>query len=211
MSCRVPTALIGLFAVIASASSAQTVQWTTASGGNDHYYQLVIAPSGITWLDASTAAQTAGGYLATLTSASENTFVYNLAAQDNSAWFIDSPNNGLGPWLGGYQSPASPEPAGGWNWVTGELWSYTNWASGEPSNFSGIEDRLQLFGSQTLMASTWNDIPSSGNADGPARAYIIEYNTTPVPEPSTYAVVLGCAALIGSMSARIRKSLRKDR
>jgi hypothetical protein len=185
-------------------SHGQVSQWTVASGGNDHYYQLVIVPTGITWLDASTAAQAAGGYLATLTSASENTFVYNIAALDNSAWFIDTPANGLGPWLGGYQSPASIEPAGGWNWVTGEAWSYTNWASGEPSNYAGIEDRLQLFGSQTLKAATWNDLPSGGNADGPALAYVVEYNSSPVPEPSTYAAILGCAVLIGTIGMRRR-------
>lgn len=185
-------------------SHGQVSQWTVASGGNDHYYQLVIVPTGITWLDASTAAQAAGGYLATLTSASENTFVYNIASQDNSAWFIDTPANGLGPWLGGYQSPASIEPSGGWNWVTGEAWSYTNWASGEPSNYAGIEDRLQLFGSQTLKAATWNDLPSGGNADGPAHAYVVEYNSSPVPEPSTYAAILGCTVLIATISLRRR-------
>jgi len=185
-------------------SKAQISQWTSGSGGNDHYYQLVLAAAGITWLDANTAAQNAGGYLATLTSASENTFVYNLAAGTSSAWFIDAPNNGIGPWLGGYQSPASAEPAGGWNWVTGETWSYTNWASGEPSNYIGIEDRLNLFGSQTLMAGTWNDFPSGGNADGPAIAYIIEYNSSPVPEPSTYAAIFGALALIGAITIRKR-------
>jgi hypothetical protein len=198
--------MLGLLFCMTGISQGQVSQWTAASGGNDHYYQLVIVPTGITWLDASTAAQNAGGYLATLTSTPENTFVYNLAAQDSNAWFIDTPANGLGPWLGGYQSPSSSEPTGGWNWVSGETWSYTNWASGEPNNNAGIEDKLQLFGSQTLMAATWNDLPSSGNADGPAHAYVIEFNTTPVPEPSTYAAILGCAALLGSIVLRRKKT-----
>jgi hypothetical protein len=194
-SCRSLFALAASL-VAASTLSAQIAQWSSLSGGNDHYYELVVAPGGITWAAADTAAQNAGGYLATLTSVAENTFAFNLAAATPSAWFIDGPGNGLGPWLGGYQATFLSEPAGGWVWGTGESWSYTNWASGEPSNYNNIEDRLQLFGSQTLMAATWNDIPSGGNADGPAHAYLIEYNTNPVPEPSTYALIFGAGALV---------------
>jgi hypothetical protein len=32
-----------------------------------------------------------------------------------------------GPWIGGYQDSNASEPEGGWNWVTGEPWIYTNW------------------------------------------------------------------------------------
>jgi hypothetical protein len=166
-----------------------------------------LVPAGISWTAASTAAQNAGGYLATLTSSAETTFAYNLAATDNSAWFMDTPGNGLGPWLGGYQSPASSEPAGGWNWVSGETWSYTNWAAPhEPSNYAGAEDKLQFFGYTTLKAATWNDIPSGGNADGPARSYLIEYDVNPIPEPSTYAAILG--ATIGFVAWRKRAQRR---
>ncbi|MBC8010349.1 MAG: hypothetical protein H7067_09655 [Burkholderiales bacterium] len=189
----------------ATAAVGQVVQWMPGDGGNGHYYELVTAPGSITWEDADAAAQGAGGYLATLTSASENAFGYTLASATASAWFIDASGNGLGPWLGGIQTTFTAEPAGGWTWVTGESWSYTNWASGEPSNFSGVEDRLQFFGSQTLMAATWNDLTSTGNApDTPARSYLIEYNTAPIPEPSAYAVGIGAIALGFVLSRRRR-------
>ena len=48
-------------------------------------------------------------------------------------------------WLGGFQDLTSPnysEPSGGWTWVTGEPWSYTNWFPGEPNNTGGGEDYL---------------------------------------------------------------------
>lgn len=189
-----------------SAAHAQVVtQWTSGSGGNDHYYKLVIAPSGITWVAASAAATSAGGYLATVTSAPENSFVYGLASAFASAWFLHSSGNGLGPWLGGYQSTFTSEPAGGWVWVTGETWSYTNWAATEPSNGGAGEDRLQYFGSNTLLGSAWNDAASGGDASGPAHGYMIEFNTAPVPEPSTYAAFFGIAALLVAAG---RRSLR---
>ena len=114
---------------------AQTlVQWTTGAGGNSHYYQLVVVPGGITWTSANSAAQAAGGYLATLTSSAENDFVYtNLASTDATAWFVDGAGNSEGPALGGYQ-PVPSDGSTGWNWVTGESWSYTNWENFELGN-----------------------------------------------------------------------------
>ena len=29
--------------------------------------------------------------------------------------------------IGGYQLPGSPEPSGGWAWVTDEAWEFTGW------------------------------------------------------------------------------------
>ena len=173
---------------------AQTlVQWTAGAGGNGHYYQLVAVPGGISWSSASTAAQAAGGYLATLTSSAENSFVYtNLASLNATAWFIDTSGNSEGPWLGGFQPNGSTEPSGGWSWVTGETWSFTQWNSGEPNNFNGVsEDSLQFFGTGSSMNSNWND---AANAVA-GRGYIIEYNTSPIPEPADTALLLaGLAA-----------------
>jgi hypothetical protein len=47
------------------------------------------------------------------------------------------------------------EPDGGWQWVTGEAFSYTNWRLGEPNN-NGDENRIQYFGDQAI-APTLND------------------------------------------------------
>ena len=178
---------------------AQTlVQWT-GGGANNHYYQLVLAPAGITWAAANTAAQATGGYLVTFASAAENSFVYtNLAATQSSAWFIDGSGNGEGPWIGGQQIIFTSEPAGGWVWDSGETWSYTNWSSGEPNNFGGIEEKAVFFGPATLMGSVWNDVPASSTMN----AYIIEFNTSPIPEPATMAMLLGLGAVVAVAARR---------
>src|ERR1051325_12185873 len=108
---------------------SQLVQWPVAQGGNGHFYEVVSAPTGITWGNASLAATNRGGYLATITSAEENAFVFSQATQDSTIWY-----SGYGPWLGGIQPAGSGEPAGGWRWITGEPFVYKNWAPGQPNN-----------------------------------------------------------------------------
>jgi hypothetical protein len=102
--------------------SAQWTEWPVSAGGNGHLYLPVRSETFISWSEAEQLARNAGGYLATITSADENAFVFGL---------VDSPEYlppGNGPLLGGYQLPGSSEPAGGWAWVTGEPWDYANWA-----------------------------------------------------------------------------------
>src|SRR6266850_669628 len=102
------------------------VKWSISEGGNGHWYLPVQVATPISWNDASRAARNAGGYLATITSAEENAFVFMLINHPQY-W-----NGELGPLLGGYQPPGSSEPGGGWTWVTGEVWVYSNWAPGQP-------------------------------------------------------------------------------
>jgi hypothetical protein len=146
-------------------------EWPKSAGGNGHYYEAVLVPGGITWDDANAAAEAKGGHLATITSAAENQFVYNLVAGDDRYWIFDS--NAYGPWLGGYQPAGSPEPAGGWIWVTGESFSYTNWWTGEPNNggSADVEESLHFIGGNTLQSPAWNDAPHDFSAKG----YIVEY------------------------------------
>ena len=80
------------------------VTWGLNVGGNGHQY-AVVASSGMTWNQANTQAQNLGGYLATITSAAENNFVFSLL---NSSHFTGF--NGSGPALGGFNAgtPANP-------------------------------------------------------------------------------------------------------
>jgi len=71
----------------------------------------------------------AGGHLATITSEAENAFIYGLASNNIALWHSLPNGCVLGPWLGGTQPTGSSEPGGGWRWVTGETWSYTNWVA----------------------------------------------------------------------------------
>ncbi len=61
---------------------SEWVQWDVSSGGNGHWYKPVPGFPGITWTRANELAQAEGGYLATLTSAEEDAFVFSLVAND---------------------------------------------------------------------------------------------------------------------------------
>lgn len=103
------------------------VQWTTAMGGNDHWYGII--PILQTWTAHSSLANaltynSENGYLATITSSEENQFIYdNLLALGleqtaiNDIYFIGGANDTA------------------FEWITGEPFTYTNWAPGEPDLF----------------------------------------------------------------------------
>jgi hypothetical protein len=155
---------------------AAPVEWTVASGGNGHTYDVILFPNGIPWAAAQTDALTRGGHLATLLSLAENNFAFGL------------PNGNLSPWLGGFQPPGSIEPAGGWQWVNGEgPFDFTNWGSGEPNNFGG-EDSLHFRGD-----GLWND--ASGTTS--LGAYVLEIEpkvpTNGVPEGGSALALLSIA------------------
>ena len=133
-----------------------------------HRYKAVLAPEGITWAQADSAARSQGGYLAVITSQAENEVVYALVKDDERFWYVDMYQNGLGPWLGGMRQA----DGSGWGWVTGEDFGFASWATGEPNNAGGGEDRLQLFGYRTPRGSDWNDLGGGSNL---VRGYIVEF------------------------------------
>ena len=55
-----------------------------------------------------------------------------------------------GPWIGGLQTPGSPEPGSNsdWEWVNGEgtfaANGYSNWRSGEPNDFGAGTDENRV-------------------------------------------------------------------
>ena len=184
-----------LLAVASTRSNAAPVQWLVSAGGNGHYYEAVAVPERITWSDAQDLAVAGGGYLATITSEAENEFLFNLAKDVDGCWY-NIPEYGwaLGPWLGGYQEPDAPSDDVGWHWVTGEAFTYTNWAPGQPHSADDMEDHLHFAGRDLIRQSTWNDV----YGDSPMWGYCIEY----VPEPATVLVIL-CG--LGGLAWRRRK------
>jgi hypothetical protein len=161
-----------------SGASALPIEWTVASGGNGHWYDTVGQGYGgsndsYLWGEARVDAESRGGYLATMTSASEWSFL------QSSFPSIVGDGSRMG-WLGAYQTNPSGPNLDSWTWITGESWTFTDWYSGEP-NGGGGENHLVVWFHE---GSGWND-----HWDGPFR-YYVEYDTNPVPEPST-ALLLG--------------------
>ena len=147
-------------------------RWDKSDGGNGHWYRAVLQPNGVTWAQAEPAARAAGGYLATITSAEENAFVFGLV--NTPAFFFSG--NGFGPALGGFQSAGSPKPGGGWQWVSGEPWAYANWLPGQPDGSSPGEDYLEFCSAVSgKPAPKWNDIPGDQLLTG----YVIERDDDP--------------------------------
>lgn len=86
--------------------------------------------------------------------------------------------------------------------MTGEPWSYTNWASGEPNNYNpylpGNQDFLEFMGrGLNNMASTWNDC----DYILPMKGYVIEYDVVPVPG-TVWLLGSGLLGLAGGLRFR---------
>jgi hypothetical protein len=134
--------------------------------GNNHLYKFVSGS--YTWDAAKTAAEAqteydSAGYLATITSSDENTFISGRLTADG--------------WIGA--SDAAVE--GTWRWATGPesgtaFWSgtstgsavdgnYENWATNEP-NQAGNEDCAQFYSANAF----WNDLSCSNGL-----GYVVEF------------------------------------
>ena len=193
----VVTAIAGVIAQAGVVAANPPVQWPIGAGGNDHWYDVVHVPSGITWADANAAAEAGGWHLVTITSAEENAFVFDMVDDDPNFWVIDG-GNGMhhGPFLGGFQPPGASEPGGGWTWVTGEPWSYTNWYDEQPDDSGGIQDVLLFLGPPSGPGSKWNDAGAGNWID----TYIIEV----IPEPATLSLLCLGAAVVMRRRRRSR-------
>ena len=191
---------LGLLALSIGNASAVPTEWKVSDGGNGHLYEVIVRPSPVTWDQAQSIALSKGGYLATLTSAAENDFVFALAAPDvvPDAWIPCNVCDATwGPWLGGFQREGSPEPDGGWQWVNNEGdFSYTNWYPGEPNNgIAVVGERWLHF---INNSSSWNDL--NQNIWQPT-SFVVEISS-PIPEPMTYALLI---AGLGIITLRTRR------
>jgi hypothetical protein len=150
-------------------------QFNFGPGATGNFYSAFQVPEGITFEEAQSRAGALESSLVCITSAEENAFVYSLIGGNQAFWLTpnSAPQNGWGPWIGGFQQPGSVEPGAGWSWFCGEPFTYTNWAIGEPNNLSpdANEDRIHFFGNNIPANSTWNDIPGGRLL----RGFIVEF------------------------------------
>jgi len=155
--------------------------WSLASGGNGHSYQAVYTPGNVNWTDAEAWAVAHGGHLASIDSAMENNFVFNLV-KDPRFW-RSGPGNQffLGPWLGGTlridSQTKSPSWPGDWRWVDDNRpFTFTNWVPGQPDsvNISGMA--MHFMSAEKLgIQPTWDDMRDAGYANG----FVVEYANGP--------------------------------
>jgi len=151
---RTKLIVVLLSITIASLTSSAFAAPTTSYYYGGHWYFLT-EPG--TWDEAEAEAVAASGHLVTINDAAENAWV---AATFNPA--------NSGTWIGLYQEAGSPEPDGGWVWISGEPVTYTNWGPLEPNNDTVNEDRAHL--GLYPAFDQWNDFSHNHPnwaADGP--------------------------------------------
>lgn len=101
------------------------------------------------WVEAKSYCESIGGHLVTITSAEEQLYITNLVdgATKRSYWV------GL----------SDEAESGNWAWVTGEAYSYSNWAKNEPNHgYGGSEHYVAVVSYDTrydyeISQGEWND------------------------------------------------------
>jgi hypothetical protein len=214
--------LASLFALaISTPALAVPIQWTSAAGGNGHWYEVVVDGSK-GWNAASAAAVAAGGYLVTITSAAEQSFINSTLFGGTASGSTVSNESLIGSWWMGATDTASE---GTWQWVkAGEAFgAFTNWGSGQPDNnsnaqFGGTagEDYGQFVwrnGWTSTLPGGWNDAREAGYS-GPdysqfpqlqLRGYIVEWDRLPIRVPEPGALAVAGSALVASVFALRRR------
>jgi hypothetical protein len=118
--------------------------FTNQQNYNGHSYYRSTGSA--TWTTARSNCAAMGGYLVTITTSAEQSFIFNI-------------------WPSGWIGLTDEVSEGTWRWVTGETYSYKNWNSGEPNN-AGNEDYVQF-----VSNGRWNDLPN--NVSLP---YVLEFD-----------------------------------
>lgn len=182
-------------AALAAPAVAVPVQWTVASGGNGHFYELVLTTG--TWPTARTAASAANhlgqqGYLVTITSAAENQFLMTSfdALANSFVWIgaTDQATEGVWLWIDGPEAGVQFSQVG----VATAPFNFENWGPVEPNN-AGDEDVAGINLGGTSGGGTLNGQWGDTSIQTSLTGYIIEYGVS-VPEPSP-AILLACLGL----------------
>jgi hypothetical protein len=175
--------IFGMFSAVANATP---VLWS----GNGHYYD--VSTVSLRWSEALNYAEGLefnglNGHLVTITSADEDAFILGLDLPENYYY------------TGALQLPNTTDPRANWTWITGEAWVYENWVGQEPNDMFGAEDNMVVM----KGASGWGDINGDDiNYAWTSNKFIIEYETSAVPEPNMLLLLV--AGIIGLVALRKR-------
>ena len=125
-------------------------QWLESEGGNGHWYAIYLEDpneDATCWEDARALAEANAAYLVTFTTNNELNW-----------WLATFAGYGESPYIGLWQNNASDsfaalgEPFGGWEWMTGEGLTLTNFAETAPDDVDGIEHYGRI-----LTSGFWDD------------------------------------------------------
>ena len=155
----------GTLSSVASALLSANILGSETNEG--HTYALTS--STMTWNEAAAAAAALGGYLTTLNTRAENTWLYetfgSYGGTNRDLWIgsKDNVTEGTWYWYNGTTSGdggVSDNISSGATWPDGE----SKWRSGEPNDWGSGEDCGTIRGS--LSTEKWNDYSCSGNYYG---------------------------------------------
>jgi hypothetical protein len=155
-------ALASAAALLAHAppAPASPVTWNTGAGANGNTYDVIV-DGAASWDAARAVAQAAGGDLATIDSAGEQSFVESVLNTNVAA-------------TGSYWFGIHDTAGGTWQDVTGKPLGYTNWSPGEPNNHGAVENAGAILWTGGTPGDAgaadrkgkWNDAPVGGFLDG---------------------------------------------
>ncbi len=185
---------LGLLGVAATASAVplNVSGWQSYNG---HAYALFQDVGSYSWTSAQSFATTQGGYLATVTSQGEDSFIRNLSGFATS--FVPAGAYGLGPWLGGSLTVGASKSDSRWYWENGEGafadglgnsigGAYNAWMLNPPTP-NGWPQQVYLTYTANLAVQeiNWDDVQAGLSQ----RSFIVER----VPEGGTTLALFGLA------------------
>ena len=125
--------------------SSTPVKTAVSDSGNKYEFY----DNAMSWEEAESFCESKGGHLVTINSSTEKDFVLSLI-EGNTRY----------SWIGAKYN----ESQKAWSWITGEEFSYTNWAPGEPSSKNGNDSAIEPYAmihplnySYNIAKGSWND------------------------------------------------------
>ena len=155
----------GTLSSVASALLSANIQGSETY--NAHTYALTSTTK--SWSDAATAAAAVGGYLTTVNTKAENTWLYNefgnYGGTKRDLWIGSKDNVTEGTWYW-YNGTTSGDDNVSDNISSGAKWpdGTDKWATNEPNDCGNNEDCGSIRGS--INTEKWNDYPCTNSYYG---------------------------------------------